>query len=128
MRKTKKPTFDWQNLRQIIKDTDKGVLRKVINACDDHTIFDQTLFTDYGLDSSVVNAFTETIKSGKTPKEQITDLKTGEIVKSMKGVYGFRLLEFIAETFGVVTWMMGRGPRADDLKQQLMEKFTNASN
>lgn len=116
--KKKVQKVDWDALRETVKNTDKAVLTKVCQSTDGHTIYASKHFTEAGLDQSVVDAFTKTLHSGKG-KEQI--YKGGEPVESLKGIHGLQLLEFIASTFGVDSWKMGRGSRAAHLTEQLVE-------
>ena len=117
-----KTKFDWERIREIVKNTDKAVLTKVINSVDGHGIYAPSLFTEAGLDVAVVNAFTKKLHSGNTPKETIFD-NDNNAVESMTGVYGLDLLEFIADQFGVSSWKMGRGSRAAHLTEQLTAIF-----
>lgn len=119
--KTKKAETNWEELREKVKKTDKEVLKKAIQV-DGHTIYEAKKFTDAGLDPAIVAAFSETTKSGKHPKEQLFD-NAGMPVKSVTGVYGLPLLQFIAGCFEVTTWKMGRGSAAQHLIEQLEEKF-----
>jgi len=132
---------DWEALRETVKNTDKAVLTKVVQSIDGHTIYEAKHFTEKGLDESVVNAFAKTLKSGKgqelpqspwpftivppgghgnCPVWRVCD-NNGVAVKSIKGVYGLDLLTFIANVFGVDSWKMGRGSRAQHLAEQLVE-------
>ncbi len=115
--KVKTVKINWENLREKVKATDKEILKKAI-LVDGHTIYDAKKFTDAGLDASVVEAFVENMDSGQG-KEAIFD-NAGNPVHSMKGVYGLRVVEFIASCFDVTTWKMGRGSRAQHLQEQLM--------
>lgn len=121
MAKVKKKV-NWEKLREKVRLTDKEVLKKVVVSSDGHTIYAPEQFTDLGLDKEVVGAFTDVIKSGSDPKEMIFG-KNNELVKSVKGVHGLRLVEFIASVFDVTSWKMGRGSRAEHLSEQLVEKF-----
>ena len=117
---TKKATkFDWDALREIVKNTDKQLLGNVCRSIDGHTIYDPKKFTEVGLDKNLVVAFTKVLCSG-TGKEQIYD-SSGEAIEGLVGVYGLELLEFIARTFGVESWKMGRGSRAAHLNELLVE-------
>lgn len=119
MAKNKMAEVNWEALRDKVKATDKGILAKVVNSVDGHTIYDPKHFTEAGLDTEIVAAFTKTLRSGSSPKETIFG-KDGRAVASMKGVYGLDLLEFIARTFGVNSWKLGRGSRACHLAEQLI--------
>lgn len=118
--KVKTVKTDWEALRAKVVATDKEVLKKAIMV-DGHTIYDPSKFTDAGLDPAIVEAYTENMASGQG-KEAIFD-NDGNPVKSMKGVYGLNLLEFIASSFDVTSWKMGRGSRAHHLIEQLNEKL-----
>lgn len=120
MAKTKKVEIDWEKLREKVKNTDKEVLKKAI-LVDGHTIYMPEKFTDVGLPAEVVEAFTENMKAGEG-KEAIFD-NNGNPVKSMKGIHGLRVVEFIASCFDVSSWKMGRGSRASHLIEQLQEKL-----
>ena len=113
---------NWEAVREKVKATDKETLKKVAMGCDGHTIFAPQHFLERGLDASIVTAFTKTLRSGNHPKEQITS-KDGQQVAAMTGVYGLEVIEFIACCFGVDSWKMGRGSRADHLCEQLLEKW-----
>lgn len=120
MAKVKKVKTNWEDLRAKLKATDKEVLKKVI-LVDGHTIYDPKQFTEKGLDPEIVEAFTENMASGQG-KEAIFD-NDGNLVKSMKGVHGLRVVEFVASCFDVTSWKMGRGSRAQHLIEQLNEKL-----
>ena len=112
---------NWEQLREKVKATDGAVLKAVIRKIDGHTIYDPKAFLDEGLDPAIVAAFTKTQKSGNHPKEQIYVGNT--VVAALKGVYGLDLLEFIARTFNVESWKLGRGSRAQHLAEQLWPKL-----
>lgn len=125
MAKTK--SVNWESLRDLVKATDKAVLTKIVTSVDGHTIYDPKHFTEHGLNASIVDAFTKTLRSGNGPKATIFG-KDGEVIASLKGVYGLEVLEFIARTFGVDSWKMGRGSRASHLAEQLVaSNFTVAA-
>lgn len=111
--------LDWDKLREKLKATDKGILSRVVGSVDGWTIFDPKQFTELGLDPEIVEAFTKNHKSGSHPKEQISVEGKG-VVSSLKGVYGLELLQWIADVFGVSSWKMGRGFRAQHLQEQLV--------
>ena len=114
-------TTNWESLREKVKATDKAVIVKVAQSIDGHTIYDPKHFTKAGLDEVIVKAFTKTLRSGDSPKEIIyTD---GGPVSALTGVYGLALLEFIAGTFEIDSWKMGRGSRASHLAEQLTAKL-----
>jgi hypothetical protein len=117
----KKISVDWNSLREIVKNTDKEILKKVIGGCDGHSIFKPKKFTDAGLDSKVVAAFTKKHHSGDDHKSTIYT-NAGE-VDALEGVYGLELLEFIAATFEVTSWKSGRGFRASQLSEELIKKL-----
>jgi hypothetical protein len=118
--KVKKVQTNWEQIREKVQKTDKEVLKKAIMV-DGHTIYDAKKFTDAGLDAEVVEAFVENMASGQG-KEAIFD-NDGNLVKSMKGVHGLRVVEFVASCFDVTSWKMGRGSRASHLQEQLVEKW-----
>jgi hypothetical protein len=118
--KVKTVKINWESLREKVQATDKEILKKAI-LVDGHTIYDAKKFTDAGLDAEVVEAFVENMASGEG-KEAIFD-NAGKPVHSMKGVYGLRVVEFVASCFDVTTWKMGRGSRAQHLIEQLNEKW-----
>ena len=111
---------NWEKLREIVKTTDKEVLKKAIMV-DGHTIYSPSKFLDAGLNKEVVTAFTKRHFSGDHPKEQIST-NVGP-VEALNGVYGLDVLEFIAGVFDVSSWKMGRGSRAGHLVEQLLEKW-----
>jgi len=118
--KKKSTKVDYAKIRETVQKTDKEVLKKAIMV-DGHTIYDAKKFTDAGLDAEVVAAFTEEMSSGQG-KEAIYD-NDGNLVKSIKGVHGLRVVEFVASCFDVTSWKMGRGSRVEHLREQLVEKW-----
>lgn len=111
----------WNKLRDIITKTDKAILRKVVESINGHSIYPPEFFTEMGLDADVVMAFCEKIKSDfRDPKQTI--YQNNEPVKSMTGVVGLSLLSFIAGCYGVDSYKMGRGSRANHLAEQLLNE------
>jgi hypothetical protein len=114
----------WENVRELIRSTPKKVLKKVIKKIDGHTIYSAAHFTNLGLSEEIVAPFCKTNKSdGSDPKYQIFG-KDGKLLRELEGVWGLRLLEFIASTFEVYSDKEGRGFRANDLIEKLKKKFS----
>lgn len=112
--------INWEQLREIVKNTSKDVLKKAVMV-DGHTIYTPEKFLEAGLDASIINVFTKKLRSGNHPKETL--YVDGQQVQSLTGVYGLELLEFIASCFEIDSWKMGRGSRAAHLAEQLTEKW-----
>jgi hypothetical protein len=109
---------DWDKLREIVKNESKAVLNKALSDIEGHTVYHPSKFLKAGLNEEVVKAFTERTYSG-TGKEQL--YVDEQPVDFIDGVWGLRLLEFVASTFNITSWKMGRGSRADHLIEQLKE-------
>jgi len=114
----------WENVRELIRSTPKKVLKKVIKKIDGHTIYSAAHFTKLGLSEEIVVPFCKMNKSdGSDLKYQIFG-KDGKLLRELEGVWGLRLLEFIATTFEVYSDKEGRGFRANDLIEKLKKKFS----
>jgi len=108
----------FENVQQIIRDTDPGVLWRIATMCDGHGIIDPQAIIDAGLPADAVAYFTETLKSDGTPKGTI--FVEGHPVDSLDGVYGLRLLEAIAAALNVsYPSFMGRGYQARAIQAAL---------
>lgn len=112
--------INWEKIREKVKATDKAVLREAVMV-DGHTIYKPEKFLDIGLDAEIVTVFTKKLHSGEHYKEKLE--VNGKEVDSLTGVYGLDVLEFIASVFDVASGKMGRGSRAADLCEQLLEQW-----
>lgn len=121
-KKTTRPEVDWQALREAVRNTDREVLGKVIRRLDGHTVFRAEEFADSGLPPGLVPSLTYEHRSSYIgdPKYTVYD-PLGRPLPALTGLYGLDLLEFIAGCFGVRSNKMGRGFRAGDMAQQLLE-------
>ena len=87
---------------------------------DGHTIFPAEDFEQI-MPHDIVSQFTMTYNSSADdPKYMITSNDTGQVVPSMRGVYGLDLLRGIASALGVrPSIALGRGTEARDLTARI---------
>lgn len=113
----KRPTFSWANTTPVEQSQ---VLYHV--GSDGHTIFDPDALKEAGCSAYIIDAFTTVEKSDGSWKGSITDSRTGEMVKELRGLYGLTLVRSLARYYGVESHKFGRGSEA----RELTEGITNA--
>lgn len=89
---------------------------------DGHTIYGGEFLTNNNVPTSIMRAFGEEIESD-TSSPRTTIYRDGIPVKSMKGVYGLRVLWSLADHYKITSSKMGRGFQAQDLTEQLNAKL-----
>lgn len=133
MRKTKRQQeAEAYHLRQekrkaageLIRKMAPKKLMKVVNGLDGHGIFDPAWLQKQGMPADVVDAYTTIQKSDMShPKGMIFDEK-GNVLASLKGVYGLDLLYGIADALDVkYTSCIGRGFQARAIQGALEQHF-----
>lgn len=119
MARPKKKKTDWVAIANLIKGMDRKVLLESISDLDGHSLYKPQKFSK--LPPEVVEAFTETIESDTSDPKTTIFNDRGEALAYVHGIYGLRLVEFIAQTFGITSWKLGRGSRYYHLLEQLQE-------
>jgi hypothetical protein len=112
-----------QRVIGLVRETDPQVVLKVAGICDGHTIFDPKAFFDAGLHPDIVASVTITHRSD-TSHPKSTIFKEDRALTEVTGVYGLRLLEFLASALEIdYRRCMGRGFQASAIKQALHDYF-----
>jgi hypothetical protein len=95
-------------------------IRAIVRGLDGHTIYDPAILVADGLPQDIADKYTMLYKSDGTLKGSLTDLKTGQPIKGMRGLYGKSLLRYIAGAIGADTSIadtkLGRGSEAAELQ------------
>jgi hypothetical protein len=118
MPKTKAPTFTWSNTTV----ADQQKLLDIIGG-DGHTIWNAPALIEDGVPAYIIDAFTTVEKSDGSWKGSITSTDTGNLVESLRGVYGLTVIRSLAAHYGEHSGKFGRGSEARELTEKIREHF-----
>lgn len=102
-----------ERLHQLVRETPKVALTKVVLSIDGQTIYSPVHFTKKGFSSEVVDHLLDRTVS------TIFDME-GNFLREFRGVKGMTLLDFIASSFGVTSGKLALSKRVDHLVEQLV--------
>ena len=108
-----------------VRELSTDVVLKAANLCDGHTILDPQAFSEVGVPEVIVKHLTQTHHSDGTHKGSLS--VEGKQVEQVEGVYGLRMLEFLASALNVEYGRCyGRGSQARAIQQALAAHFKAA--
>jgi hypothetical protein len=112
----------YHQLVELVRRTPKEAILQAVDIADGHSVYAPKAFTDVGLPAEVVAAFNVPHASDGSPKGTL--FVDGKAVEQLTGVYGLRLLEFLAEALGVeYRRCLGRGFQAASIREAIRSHF-----